>query len=104
MQNLKFRQGDVLLVSASPVENSLGAKQPHLVLAHGEVTGHKHQIIEGQAALYEKDGTLFLQVFSDTATLSHEEHKAIQIPCGIWIVQIQREYTPQPNKQIYVSD
>jgi hypothetical protein len=105
MQNFRFRQGDVLLTSASPVENSLGAKQSHLVLAHGEVTGHKHQITDGQAELYERKGTLFLQVFSETATLSHEEHKAIQIPCGVWMVRIQREYTPEPDKRWnYVSD
>jgi hypothetical protein len=27
---------------------------------------------------YEKDGTLYLRVFSDVATLTHEEHQAIQ--------------------------
>jgi hypothetical protein len=116
MQSLRFRQGDVLLTSELLSGNSLGAKQPHLILAHGEVTGHKHQITEGQAELYKKDGVLFLkdglkddvlflQVFSETATLSHEEHKAIQIPCGVWMVRIQREYTPQLNKQWdHVSD
>lgn len=106
MQNLRFRQGDVLLTPASPGETSLGTKQPHLVLVYGEVTGHKHQITDGQAELYEKNGVLFLQVFSETATLSHEEHKAIQIPCGVWMVRRQREYTPQPHNKrwSYVSD
>jgi hypothetical protein len=76
-----------------------------LVLAHGEITGHKHQIINGQAELYEKEGILFLRVLSKTATLNHEEHQAIQIPCGTWMVRIQREYAPEPVEQWkYVED
>jgi hypothetical protein len=33
-------------------------------------------------------------VLSETATLTHEEHKPIEIPQGTWIVRIQREYEP----------
>jgi hypothetical protein len=95
MQSMRFRQGDVLLLLNSPIGNDHGLKLPHLVLAEGEVTGHKHQITVGQAELYEKDGVLLLRVLSETATLTHEEHKPIQIPQGTWIVRIQREYEPQ---------
>lgn len=95
MQSLRFRQGDVLLLLNSPIGNAYGLKLPHLVLAEGEVTGHKHQISDGQAELYEKDGVLLLRVLSETATLTHEEHKPIKIPQGTWIVRIQREYEPQ---------
>jgi hypothetical protein len=64
-------------------------------LAEGEVTGHKHCITEGKAELSDKDGTLFLRVFSESALLAHEEHKAISIPQGDWMVKIQREYEPE---------
>ena len=94
-----IRQGDVIL---TPTEQIQGQKQPHLTLAEGEVTGHSHRIIEGQAELYEKDGTLYLRVLSPTALLSHEEHKAIAIPEGNWMVRIQREYEPQGWR--YVTD
>lgn len=47
----RFRQGDVLLVRAEPPADGYGSKLPHLVLAEGEVTGHKHQITRGQAEL-----------------------------------------------------
>lgn len=86
-----IRQGDVLLIPSTAVE---GNKQDHLVLALGEATGHKHQISNGQAELYERDGTLYLRVISEFATLSHEEHHALQIPQGDWVVRIQREYEP----------
>ena len=94
-----IRQGDVIL---TPVPQIAGEKKPHLTLAEGEVTGHSHQIVEGQAELYEKDGTLYLRVLSPTALLSHEEHHAIAIPEGNWMVRIQREYEPQGWR--YVAD
>ncbi|MEG4483975.1 hypothetical protein [Microcoleus sp. D2_18a_B4] len=94
-----IRQGDVIL---TPVPKIEGEKKPHLTLAEGEVTGHCHQIIQGQAELYEKDGTLYLRVLSPTALLSHEEHHAIAIPEGNWMVRIQREYEPQGWR--YVAD
>ncbi|MDZ8068878.1 MAG: hypothetical protein RMY64_25125 [Nostoc sp. DedQUE08] len=94
-----IRQGDVILL---PVQQVEGQKIPHLTLAEGEVTGHKHRITEGNAELYEKDSTLYLRVFSESALLAHEEHKAISIPQGDWIVKIQREYEPEGWR--YVAD
>ncbi|MGJ5630695.1 hypothetical protein [Nostoc sp. CALU 1950] len=94
-----IRQGDVILL---PVQQVEGQKIPHLILAEGEVTGHKHRITEGRAELSEKDGTLYLRVFSESALLAHEEHKAISIPQGDWMVKIQREYEPEGWR--YVAD
>lgn len=94
-----IRQGDVILL---PVQKTEGQKLPHLILAEGEVTGHKHRISEGLAELREQNGTLYLRVFSETALLSHEQHRAISIPQGDWMVRIQREYEPEGWK--YVAD
>ncbi|MEW6491373.1 MAG: hypothetical protein AB1589_02305 [Cyanobacteriota bacterium] len=96
---LPMRQGDVILLSVLQTE---GQKLPHLTLAEGELTGHKHRISDGQAELYEKEGTLYLSVLSTTATLTHEEHNPIQVPQGNWMIRIQREYEPQGWR--YVSD
>ncbi len=87
-----MRQGDVLLLS---VKQSEGQKLSHLILAEGEVTGHRHQISDGQAELYEKGGNLYLHVLSETALLTHEEHQEVSVPQGNWMVRIQREYEPQ---------
>ena len=102
-----IRQGDVILLSLKQTDSTayldhLGQRLPHITLAEGEVTGHSHRISEGKAELYEKDGTLYLRVLSEMATLTHEEHKAIQIPQGSWMVQIQREY--EPDGWRYVAD
>jgi hypothetical protein len=94
-----IRQGDVIL---KPTDSFKGKKLSHLTLAEGEVTGHSHRIAEGEAELYEKEGTLYLRVLSPKATLIHEEHKAIEIPQGNWMVRIQREYEPYGWR--YVAD
>ncbi|NEO37858.1 MAG: hypothetical protein F6J90_16600 [Moorea sp. SIOASIH] len=94
-----IRQGDVILL---PVEQINGQQLPHLTLAEGEVTGHSHRISDGVAQLYEKNGILYLQVLSETATLTHEEHQRIELPQGSWMVRIQREYEPQGWR--YVAD
>ncbi|WP_242055126.1 hypothetical protein [Scytonema hofmannii] len=94
-----IRQGDVILLPVPQVE---GEKIPHLTLAEGEVTGHKHRITVGEAELFKKNDTLYLRVFSDKALLAHEEHKPISIPQGSWMVRIQREYEPEGWR--YVAD
>ncbi|MBD2043454.1 hypothetical protein [Microcoleus sp. FACHB-672] len=95
-----LRQGDVILIPASETVNE--AKLAHLTLAEGEVTGHRHRITQGQAELYERNGTLYLKVRSRTALLTHEEHQPIAIPKGDWMVRIQREYEPEGWR--YVAD
>jgi len=88
---MNYRQGDVLIKPASEIK---GNKLKHLTLAEGEVTGHAHKITEGEADLYEHEGTLFLRVKSKKATLTHEEHKKVELPKGDYQITIQREYSP----------
>jgi hypothetical protein len=88
-----YRHGDVIIKCGGKVPTK-AKRCDHLILAHGEVTGHKHQITEGEAELYEHEGKLFLRVVSDSAALTHEEHARIDLPCGEYEVQIQREYEP----------
>ncbi len=97
-----IRQGDVLLVNMTAIAPVRGKKLDHLTLAEGEVTGHRHRISHGNAELYERDGTLYLRVLSPEATLTHEEHQAVTIPAGNWMVRIQREY--EPDGWRYVAD
>jgi hypothetical protein len=92
--NLKLRQGDVLIIPSDTA--ATGTKLPHLTLAEGEVTGHRHRISNGDAELFERDGVLlYLKVLSPTALLIHEEHAQITIPQGNWEIRIQREYKPE---------
>ena len=72
-----LRQGDVLLIPTS--ETVKDTKLPHLTLAEGEVTGHRHRISQGEAELYEHAEMLYLKVLSSTALLTHEEHQPVSV-------------------------
>ena len=97
----EFQQGDVIFKRATEIQ---GKKLEHLVVAEGEHTGHKHQVIEGAAELYESNGTLFLKVLSESAIVIHEEHKAIEIPQGDWRIGIVKEYDHFAEEARNVAD
>lgn len=93
-----MRQGDVILVYAAPVnaadrsfEKCLKERQvlPHLTLKN-DIAGHCHSIADGQAELYQEDGALYLQVFSEVK-LVHGKYGSIKVPSGIWLVWVQQE-------------
>ena len=95
-----FRHGDVLIQRLRSRKLKGARRLPHLILAHGEVTGHTHRVQpESAAELYESDGELVLCVRSE-ATVVHEEHKPITLPPGTYRVWRQREYTPEEIRTI----
>jgi hypothetical protein len=99
-----YRQGDVLLIRRQGPPAAKGRKVPRedgrIVLAHGEVTGHAHAIEADHAELYEaSDGTRWLEVSGEPATLTHEEHGAVTLDPGIYEVRRQREYVPRARPQ-----
>lgn len=100
------RQGDVKvqMVSVIPEGKRIDAKEQNVaVLAHGEVTGHKHQIKEGEVNFFMIENMFdfkYLEVLSDTAILKHEEHTEIVLDKGIYRVSIQREYTPEEIRNV----
>lgn len=100
--NTLYRHGDVLIrrIATLPV----GAqKREGATLAHGEVTGHSHRIQQSQAVqLWANGNELFLEIKQPSATLIHEEHRAIELPQGLYRVWKQREY--RPNAHIEVED
>jgi hypothetical protein len=98
-QNALYRHGDVLIskVAALPTgAQPLQSKQGESVtLAHGEVTGHSHRIRQtNDAQLWAHGNETFLEITGNSATLIHEEHKAIELPRGVYRVWKQREYRP----------
>lgn len=96
-----YRHGDVL-VAAAEIDLTAATQRPNQILAHGERTGHTHRIAEaGAAELYELEGTLYLKVVAEVATLIHEEHKPIALPRGTYKVWQQREYTPEAIRTVY---
>ena len=80
----------------SGAEKRLGA-----TLAHGEVTGHSHRLKQAHAVqLWVQGSDLFLEVKEPSATLVHEEHRAIELPSGLYRVWRQREYRPDAYVEV----
>ena len=109
------RQGDVLIqhIPEDSIDLSKATRIDNTVLAYGEVTGHKHQVVpietdnaiigENKAAeLFRLDdsGTLYLRVNASTARLQHEEHGPIIFKQGLYKINIQQEYTPSGFRSV----
>lgn len=107
--NQMLRQGDVkiLRIESLPSGEIRDARDNGVaVLAYGEVTGHKHQITEGEVNFYTVGdmnnmfAPKFLEVKSETAILTHEEHFPITLEKGIYEISIQREYFPEEIRNV----
>lgn len=78
------RQGDVLLLRTTKLvpakANELPREGDAVVLAHGGVTGHKHQIKGPNVALLRIEGAAWdvLRVTEGIVDLVHEEHATIR--------------------------
>lgn len=84
-----IRQGDVLMVRRGDASEQKPAAKP-VVLALGEVTGHKHQFLARSRAGVVDEGLLAV---SQTAWLRHEEHVHIEVPPGLYDLPVQVEMT-----------
>lgn len=94
----QIRQGDVFIESAPASvvmpQHKPVAKDPRgVVLAEGEVTGHHHRIQSPEVCLLMAEGIHErVMTVGAAAMLVHEEHAAIEIPAGTYIVSQQVEY------------
>lgn len=87
-------QGDVLFVRIDSVPEgvkALKATRGRHILAEGETTGHAHAIAaKGVSAYADGAGLTYLTV-EELAEVKHEEHGAIPLEPGNWLVKRQRE-------------
>ena len=92
-----YRQGDVLVrrIRSIPKTAKPEPRNGPIILALGEVTGHKHAIEEFDKVdvFVGAKGEMYLRV-KETAPLVHEEHGAIALPVGDYDRVVQREYEP----------
>lgn len=112
------RQGDVLLIAVSSLPSAVTKKvreNGRVVLAHGEVTGHSHSIVEKKVIHYDAPDAVqaaeallasvglnreltvanaptFLSVEAP-AEIVHEEHGTIPLETGTYVVIRQREWS-----------
>jgi hypothetical protein len=95
-----YRHGDVILQAVKEIPRD-AVRRPGAILARGEATGHSHRIAESSSvSLYDDGGTGYLEVLTDSATLVHDEHAAIELPRGRYRFWQQREYSPKEIRRI----
>lgn len=100
-----YAQGDIIIERVA----SIDASDPinvdpdgAVVLARGEVTGHRHAFYGGDVTMFRANegdggglGDLYIghiKVASSSAVLAHEEHRAITLPKGTYRIRRQREF------------
>jgi hypothetical protein len=106
---MQIQHGDVIIRGVTKIPKGarrLG-RDGCLVVMEGEETGHSH-IITGQTAdlwTLEKDGVtqLYLEV-AEPVTITHEEHKPLEIPTGIYEIGRVKEYDYFKEMERYVVD
>ena len=95
-----WRQGDVFLITTSQLP-AAGRMERRPVLAEGEATGHAHRLADpASGQVFSVGQNLFLEVFSSSATIVHEEHGPVTLPKGGYEIRIQREYSPQEIRRV----
>ncbi len=102
-----YRHGDVIIFKLINPPSSITneKKVDTLVLALGEVTGHKH-VLTGDVYEIETgeetDGKFFK--VTGTATLTHEEHAKIIFEKGYYLKVDQVEYDPFKDMLRRITD
>lgn len=106
-----FRQGDVLVrrINARMPTGKDIREAGRVILAHGEVTGHAHEVVAAvpsettalpAAQFFEQpDGRRFLFV-ERACVLTHQEHGTIALAPGCYEVTRQREYFPDAIRSV----
>lgn len=98
MRRNQIQHGDVLFRKiyrkpngARPVPRSNGA----IIVAEGEATGHHHKIADKGATMLvlERSGrTDFYLEVTEPVIITHDEHKPLTIPEGIYQIGRVKEY------------
>lgn len=93
---MQIRQGDVFLRQVEqvpPTARRVDHPMPQ-VLAYGEVTGHRHQVLEAVVTHYiDHDGRAYI-LLDRAGVLSHEEHEQVTLLPGPYEIIIERDYDP----------
>ena len=98
-----FQQGDTLWRKIPALPKHM-KKRPTTVVAEGEATGHKHEVIGDGVEVYEDErGTLYVSA-PNGGRVQHEEHHAIELPPGNYTVGIVQEYDHFAEEARRVAD
>lgn len=105
---MNYRQGDVYLIATDRPKGLSEAPQEKRVLALGEVTGHRHEVINGTVWV-DANGELYVEADEQThvdhlteQNVQTGDHARVDLAPGVYHVRIQRQY--EPDGWRYVAD
>jgi hypothetical protein len=99
-----WQQGDVLFTEAELPKAPIDKEIKDGIVAKGEATGHAHRVLMAPPIkLFAIKAALYL-VALEAAFVEHEEHKAITLPPGTYIVSKVREYDHFSEEAREVAD
>lgn len=88
-----YRQGDLLIIRTNTLPERDLKKREDDVLQEGELTGHKHILLDGD--VYEDaEGNIWLHA-EKNAEVIHDEHDTIPLAEGDYEVRRQRDFSGQ---------
>lgn len=76
-----WSQGDLVLVEEEIPMGLAEQKDHDGIFARGEVTGHAHRIIKGEARFF-LDGSVTRAWALTDLEIGHEDHPSVQVPAG----------------------
>lgn len=98
MKRMFYRQGDILFEKVGTLNTEELQQLDTKTVALGEITGHHHSFQkQDQVILYKKseEDLPSLVVINDTSnTLTHQEHKPITFPKGVYKIKREQSYNP----------
>jgi len=98
-----WQQGDVLGRAIGALPKKLKKKE-NTVVALGEATGHKHEVVGAGVECYEDEkGNIFISA-PQGGRIQHEEHHAIELPPGNYSIGIVQEYDHFAEEARRVAD
>lgn len=96
------RHGDLVVIPVKDVPKEAKVAEDN-ILARGESTGHKHQLLGGNAQILRQKSQQFIEVIAP-CELTHEEHGIIPFDVGLKIVLEQHQYNPYSEAMEKVQD
>ncbi len=89
-----YRQGEILIfkLRGKPRSTHGAVVVPNGVIRVGEKEGHEHKVEGGQLSMFDnkEDGVIEVPK-GETATITHPEHKPIDLKAGTYAVKTQKE-------------
>ena len=98
-------QGDVgaIAIKEAPKIDFGPLPENGLIIAEGEVTGHKHVLVADREAVVEfgrdERGVYVVNVKDGQAKLVHGKHDIQVLERGIWAMPVQYEYDDEEDRR-----